>query len=296
MTFVNLWSEKNIITHFTIKDGLGTNSITKLFQDSQGYLWVGTNQGLYRYDGNEFKFIEAEKYRTKNLEEKKYSNNEITDIMEDKFHNIWIYSFGGINRSESGFLQIRNSGFLGCVKYKTSIISFDFEFDNENLYELQMMKDKKDRIWVSTPKELSFFDNMKKTLVWKPDSSFTNPVIFSLLDTGGGNIWLSNDRNIFFYNGITLSKNEQIELILNSEKKKIQMNNKISYWMYYKETKNLNLSIKNGSRLFFSTYWGIIILDGDKIELFDKFEDISLKKRICSFIDLKDENFLFIPY
>ena len=58
--FFSLNAIEHNFTHFTIKDSLRTNTITKLFQDSRGYFWVGTNRGLYRYDGSEFKFIEAE--------------------------------------------------------------------------------------------------------------------------------------------------------------------------------------------------------------------------------------------
>lgn len=37
--------------HITINDGLQSNSITSLLQDPDGYIWIGTNNGLCRYDG-----------------------------------------------------------------------------------------------------------------------------------------------------------------------------------------------------------------------------------------------------
>ncbi len=45
---------------FTIDDGLSQNTVYKVFQDSRGYLWLGTQGGLDRYNGYEFKHYEHE--------------------------------------------------------------------------------------------------------------------------------------------------------------------------------------------------------------------------------------------
>lgn len=39
-------------THMTTTDGLANNSICYIFQDSKGFIWMGTLNGLSRYDGN----------------------------------------------------------------------------------------------------------------------------------------------------------------------------------------------------------------------------------------------------
>src|SRR5258708_1317369 len=48
------FDEKKFI-HYTTKDGLSNNYISGLGQDSTGYIWISTNYGLNRFDGNSFK-------------------------------------------------------------------------------------------------------------------------------------------------------------------------------------------------------------------------------------------------
>ena len=50
-----------VFTRYTVKDGLSDNSIQTLFRDDRGYIWIGTDGGLNRFDGNSFtKFYKAE--------------------------------------------------------------------------------------------------------------------------------------------------------------------------------------------------------------------------------------------
>lgn len=42
-------------TRYSVKDGLSDNTITSLQQDDQGYMWIGTDAGLNRFDGKDFK-------------------------------------------------------------------------------------------------------------------------------------------------------------------------------------------------------------------------------------------------
>ncbi|SEF48331.1 Signal transduction histidine kinase [Eubacterium ruminantium] len=44
-----------VSTLFTQENGLGSNEVNCVYQTASGYIWVGTDGGLYRYDGNEFK-------------------------------------------------------------------------------------------------------------------------------------------------------------------------------------------------------------------------------------------------
>src|SRR5690554_5656414 len=47
------------IAHFSIAGGLSNNSVNVVFQDSRGFIWIGTEDGLNRYDGYEFQIYRS---------------------------------------------------------------------------------------------------------------------------------------------------------------------------------------------------------------------------------------------
>src|SRR6187549_2422171 len=49
--------EDDIFNRLSVKDGLLTNNVLSIWQDSTGYLWLGSQGGLQRYDGNFFRTI-----------------------------------------------------------------------------------------------------------------------------------------------------------------------------------------------------------------------------------------------
>ena len=47
-------SENFYFSNLNLKDGLSQISVLKIFQDTKGFIWFGTRNGLNRYDGSEF--------------------------------------------------------------------------------------------------------------------------------------------------------------------------------------------------------------------------------------------------
>ena len=82
-----------LIKQFTIEEGLSHNRINCIYQDSYGYLWIGTNDGLNRYDGYKFEI-----YRNSNDDNASLSNNMISSITEDAEGNIWVGTQKGLNK------------------------------------------------------------------------------------------------------------------------------------------------------------------------------------------------------
>lgn len=81
--------------HLTIDDGLPQNMVDCMLQDSQGFLWFGTWNGLCRYDGYNFEIFDNE-----NSAKNTFRDNFIYSMVEGPYGNIWI----GTNRGLSTYL------------------------------------------------------------------------------------------------------------------------------------------------------------------------------------------------
>ena len=80
--------------HLTSEDGLSQNAGLAIFQDSRGYLWIGSQDGLNRYDGYAFKIFKHDPDDASSL-----SNNSILSLAEDQDGALWIGTWGGgLNR------------------------------------------------------------------------------------------------------------------------------------------------------------------------------------------------------
>ncbi|WP_282135250.1 hybrid sensor histidine kinase/response regulator transcription factor [Seonamhaeicola maritimus] len=98
--------------NLTISEGLAHNGVTSIHEDSRGYLWVGTYDGLNRYDGYELK-----NYKN-TVGENILVSNRIRTIAEDNFNNLWIGTDEGLsvyNYSTSKFKNIYSNKLSNLV-------------------------------------------------------------------------------------------------------------------------------------------------------------------------------------
>lgn len=72
------------------QNGLSHNKVNCIIQDSRGFIWIGTDDGLNRYDGNYFTI-----FRNIPGDSTTLSGNIITDLIEDKQGIIWIATADG---------------------------------------------------------------------------------------------------------------------------------------------------------------------------------------------------------
>src|SRR5512138_385324 len=81
----------------TVNDGLSQNGVLAILQDRQGYLWVGTQDGLNRYDGYGFTHFKNDPTNPNSI-----SYNSITSLYEDREGDLWIGTRGGgLNRYDA---------------------------------------------------------------------------------------------------------------------------------------------------------------------------------------------------
>ncbi|PIB34688.1 hypothetical protein BFP72_04325 [Reichenbachiella sp. 5M10] len=84
--------EQNIrFQHLTTENGLAQNMVDCMLQDSQGYIWLGTWNGLCKYDGYTFETFDSQPNRESTL-----GNNFVYALLEDPFGNIWVGTSKGL--------------------------------------------------------------------------------------------------------------------------------------------------------------------------------------------------------
>lgn len=79
--------------NLALERGLPNNRIRCIFQDSRGFLWIGTENGLARYDGQGFKIYSNIPGDTTSI-----SNDRVLVIFEDRLQTLWFGSAYGLNR------------------------------------------------------------------------------------------------------------------------------------------------------------------------------------------------------
>lgn len=121
--------------HISIDEGLSQSTVNSMIQDSKGFLWFGTEDGLNRFDGYKFTV-----FRPSTVESGSISHNYIWCIYEDKEGKLWIGT---------------NGGGLNCFNPSTEIF-LQFKFDSNNPdgissnFIRSVYEDKKGNLWIGT--------------------------------------------------------------------------------------------------------------------------------------------------
>ena len=74
----------------SVEHGLSQSTVTCILQDSRGFMWFGTRDGLNRYDGSGFKVYRHDPQNPHSL-----GHNQVTALAEDQAGNLWIGMDGG---------------------------------------------------------------------------------------------------------------------------------------------------------------------------------------------------------
>ena len=173
---------------FTLFDsykGLSNGSVHCMYQDSDGYLWIGTQDGLNCFDGYNFTV-----FRNRENDSLSLSDSFILSITEDSSGNLWIGARNGLN----------------CLNRKTGLVKRYYEAEGEkhifqNSYtSLVTGKDK--RIWFEHLGHVIYFNPATDKLV-KLEIPL-NPVAMPVADREG-NIWICTLSGRIFRVGDDLS-------------------------------------------------------------------------------------------
>lgn len=170
--------------HLSVEDGLSSSSINSIIQDKKGFLWIGTEEGLNRYDGYSFKIFKNDPEDSNSL-----SHNFIWSLTEDSTGNIWIATDGGglneLDPVTGVFNHFRN-------------IPNDSASLSSNTVQC-VYTDKHSNLWAGTWEGgLNLFNretgNFKRFVYDSTDEkSISSNNIFSIYEDSKDNLWILTD-------------------------------------------------------------------------------------------------------
>ncbi|MBC5625788.1 hypothetical protein H8S10_10025 [Clostridium sp. NSJ-49] len=232
----------------TVKDGISNDYITKILQDSRGYMWIGTADGLNRYDGSGVRI-----YNYSYEDEKSLNSTYITALAEDSNGNIWVGTGGGlsiINMKTNEVTRIGNN--------------YNSDYSISNYHVTAIFKDNNNTMWVGTSDGLNMYDEQtgkfRKYYAEEGNSnSLTNSYITDIKEFKDGNIVVATKSGATYIDINTFEINQM---------KDIHENNKYIY----------SIDFDNDYKTWYSTKSGIYYINDNKIQ--SVYFDVDIGERI----------------
>jgi len=269
--YSNLISQMSVLKfeRFSVKDGLSSNSILDVIQDSNDYIWITTTEGINRYDGYEFK-----EYLHKKGDTCSISEGEIFGIAEDSDY-IWMGSSRGtLNRYNKT---------TGCFK-KYSIYYKD-KLWNHAIWNIKTEIDS--IVWLGTERGLVKFNAKEERFI-----VFQPTVFDSLAFTVADNVVYSVHQNI----------SDKTQLLLGTRGGLLIFNKKTKGFSRFKNFKSQvvinDIFQENENVTWLATgFYGLVKIEKDK----DKFEfftphDLNRKHATIHYVKKKSDNEYWVGF
>jgi len=178
--------------NLTVDDGLSQNGANSIIQDSKGFMWFGTQDGLNRYDGNSFTVYKHDPENPTSI-----SDNWILTILEDRQGTLWIGTFsGGLNSYNRELDQF--TSYQHDPGDNTSL---------SNNEVLTLLEDSSGTLWVGTRNGLNKLDRQTQTFAhyqFNPDDaqSLSGDAVLSIYETKGDDLWIGTDKGLNLFDPI----------------------------------------------------------------------------------------------
>ena len=179
--------------HLTMRDGLSQSTVMSFLQDSQGYLWIGTESGLDRYDGYSIR-----EYRRERGNEHALANDYVWSIVEDSNSDLWLATWGGgvarWDRKTDRFQRFRHDP-LDAASLSSDLVRM-------------VLIDQAGNIWAATDEGLDVLDphtNRVRHFRHREGDPRTlaSDHVFALYRDARGALWVGTDAGLNRYEPAT---------------------------------------------------------------------------------------------
>ena len=166
---------------WSASDGIPGNTITDIIQSSEGYIYLGTYDGLVRFDGVDF--VTLNRRTVKN-----YPFVSVRTIFEDSAGNIWVGS------NDEGACRISKSG---------QVLSFSTENGLPNNSVRVICEDRDENIWIGTSAGLAIVDKSGNIEKFSGLQKFgqENILVSKIFCDTAGRVWIlpQNENKVYIY-------------------------------------------------------------------------------------------------
>jgi signal transduction histidine kinase/ligand-binding sensor domain-containing protein/DNA-binding response OmpR family regulator len=169
--------------HLSIKDGLSHNSVNSILQDSDGFMWFGTNDGLNKYDGYSFTVFQPNSATLTTS----FHSNRVSGLCEDKAHRLWAVTEG------SGLYEVdRKTG---------RMIPHTIRGQNAHRWnnQLSVFADSQGLLWLSTYNGLARYDPDRHYFRLYPSPQQEMP-IKSVFEDPQHRLWVATFKGLYAFN------------------------------------------------------------------------------------------------
>lgn len=176
--------------HIDTDDGLPHNYTFSVVQDNKGFIWIGTNNGLARYDGYNFKIFQPNPDKPHSIKRKPANSLHV-----DKRGNLWIMSQG------MGFSK------MNIDREYFTFYSPDSINDKKiygNIFR-RFFEDRDSNFWVSSDKGLNLYDSRKDGFILvypknRSEEALLGNNVSDIAEDSKGNIWFATAKGIGYLN------------------------------------------------------------------------------------------------
>jgi ligand-binding sensor domain-containing protein/signal transduction histidine kinase len=185
-------AERLPVKTYTTADGLVSNRISRIVQDSHGYLWFCTENGLSRFDGYRF---------TNYTSEQGLPDDEVNDLLETRGGNYWIATGSGLVRYNPKGLPLPN----GQVSLRSDPMFVVYRLGRDRMTSniKALYEDRSGTIWIGTWRGLYRLELIGDQALFHfmelgmPVSEPQTHVVRNILEDRRGALWLTTDSGLY---------------------------------------------------------------------------------------------------